>query len=143
MDSLRYALCPAQACRRQFFLCSRCDRGQRYCSPACSAAARRTERRETAARYQRGHRGRRLHAARQARYRERRAQKVTHPGRGAGMVSGTLRALVVAALAAAPTKDSPRVEALPIRPRCRVCGLVLDFVRPGTLARRRPPWRWW
>ena len=106
MDSLRYALCPAQACQRQFFLCSRCDRGQRYCSPACSAAARRAERREAAARYQHGRRGRRLHAARQARYRERRAQKVTHPGRAAGMVSGTLRALVAAALAVTATRTT-------------------------------------
>jgi hypothetical protein len=59
------------------------------------------------------------------------------------MTSGTVRVLVIAALAATLTKDTPHVEALPVRPQCRVCGLVLDFVRHSTLARRRPPWRWW
>jgi len=33
--------CSCARCRAQVLLCSRCDRGQRYCSQACSFAARR------------------------------------------------------------------------------------------------------
>ena len=83
-----------------------------------------------------------MHAARQARYRERQAQKVTHRGRVAGMVSGTLHVLVAAALAATLTKEPSRAETSPVRPRCCICGVVLDFIRHGTLAQRRLPWRW-
>ena len=62
------------------------------------------------------------------------------------MPSGTLRTLAVAALAATrtETKDHSYAEATALRrPTCSVCGASSDFVRHGTLARRRLPWRWW
>ena len=65
-------------CRAQVLLCSRCDRGQRYCGRACSRAARQDSRRETARRYQRSRAGRLAHAARSRRWRQRQS---VQPGR--------------------------------------------------------------
>ena len=78
-------------CRDQVLLCSHCDRGQQYCSRACSILSRRERRRETARRYQSSRRGRLKHAARAACWRARRRalrqasalgeiDKVTHQG---------------------------------------------------------------
>lgn len=79
-------------CRDQVLLCSHCDRGQHYCSRACSVLSRRERRRETAQRYQSSRRGRLKHAARAACWRARRRalsqaiagrdnnDKVTHQG---------------------------------------------------------------
>jgi hypothetical protein len=72
-------------CRAQVLLCSHCDRGQRYCGPACSSAARRANQRAAGRRYQRSPDGRIKHAARQLRWRQRRREQcargsVTHQG---------------------------------------------------------------
>ena len=77
----------------QVVLCSRCDRGNRYCSRTCSRQARDAARCEAASRYQRSRRGRAAHAERMRRWRQRAAacqdhganadaesQKVTHQG---------------------------------------------------------------
>jgi len=40
VPSLRLIRCAHQPCGRTFLLCSRCDRGNRYCSKECAAAAR-------------------------------------------------------------------------------------------------------
>jgi hypothetical protein len=61
-------------------ICSRCDRGNRYCPGGCAKQARRDSLRRAAARYQRTRQGRFSHAARQQRYRARQRQKVTHQG---------------------------------------------------------------
>ena len=87
--SARLFLCAR--CRDQVLLCSHCDRGQLYCSPACSLAGRRERRRQTAQRYQHSRGGRLKHAARSACWRQRRRSlrqasaggdidKVTHQG---------------------------------------------------------------
>lgn len=60
-------------------ICRRCDRGQVFCGPACSMAARREAQRQSNARYQRTRAGARKHAARQAAYRARKS-KVTEQG---------------------------------------------------------------
>ncbi len=65
------------SCRRTFAVCGPCDRGRRYCGPGCARAARRTQLRRAGRHYQRTEPGRAAHAARQARYRARRA-RVTH-----------------------------------------------------------------
>lgn len=77
-------------CRDQVLLCSHCDRGQQYCSRACSSVSRRERRRQTAQRYQSSRGGQLKHAARSACWRERRRSlrhasvgdinKVTHQG---------------------------------------------------------------
>ena len=73
LRSARLFLCAR--CRDQVLLCSHCDRGQLYCSPACSMAGRRELRRLTAKRYQDSRRGRLKHAARTAFWRSRRRSK--------------------------------------------------------------------
>ena len=78
-------------CRDQVLLCSNCDRGQQYCSRACSGVSRRERRREAAKRYQSSRVGQLKHAARTACWRKRRRSlrqssaggdinKVTHQG---------------------------------------------------------------
>ena len=74
-------------CHTPVFICSRCDRGQRYCSKDCSEQTRKSNQRSTQESYQDSHRGRRTHAQRQRRYRARKrnrsegvAKKVTHQG---------------------------------------------------------------
>jgi hypothetical protein len=69
--------CARPECRQIFFLCSRCDRGHRYCGACCRNEARRRSLREAGRRYQATRDGRFAHAARQRRYAER-PQKVTH-----------------------------------------------------------------
>ena len=87
--SARLFLCAR--CRDQVLLCSHCDRGQQYCSRACSSTSRRERRREAAQRYQSSRRGRLRHAIRAACWRRRRwsprkpgtlsdTDKVTHQG---------------------------------------------------------------
>ena len=85
MESGRLYYCAR--CQTQVIICSRCDRGHRYCSAACSRRARAEATREAGQRYQSTYQGRLNHAQRQARYRQRNAassssdaQKVTHQG---------------------------------------------------------------
>jgi len=67
-----------QQCGRQLRICRRCDRGQRYCSSTCQLQGRRRSLAQANARYQNSPRGARHHAARQARWRARQNEKVTH-----------------------------------------------------------------
>lgn len=66
-------------CRSAVLICSRCDRGQRYCSAACSLQARSCAQRAAAKRYQDSLKGRHVHATRQGQWRARQ-QIVTHQG---------------------------------------------------------------
>ena len=91
-------------CRVQVILCSRCDRGNRYCGRQCRRQARAEARRQAALRYQRSRRGRVCHAQRSRRWRQRRAERgaacsagvgahnVTHQGSQPGVVSAPLQA---------------------------------------------------
>jgi len=72
VDSLRLVFCARADCQQLFFLCRVCDRGQRYCSAACAAHARRRTLQDAGRLYQQSRPGRFRHAARQARYRARR-----------------------------------------------------------------------
>jgi hypothetical protein len=81
LDSGRLFSCAS--CRRQVVVCQRCDRGQRYCSQECSAAARAESIRRSSSRHQKTAAGAGNHARRQHRYRQRillRAACVTHQG---------------------------------------------------------------
>jgi hypothetical protein len=70
-------------CRVQVILCSRCDRGNRYCGRQCWRQAREQARREASQRYQRSWRGRIAHAQRSRRWRQRRSA-----GGSAGVAGG-------------------------------------------------------
>lgn len=65
-------------CHALVSICRSCDRGNRYCSKSCSDWARRRSLREAGARYQRTEKGATQAAQRQAAYRQRRKESVTH-----------------------------------------------------------------
>jgi hypothetical protein len=113
-------------CRAVAHVCNECDRGQIYCAGECASARRRRSVREAGRRYQERHPGRRRHAARQQRYRERlkAGQKVTHQGSPAVGVSAQPNFL----------PSPPASEAVPASAsgvvRCSFCGkLCSGYVR--------------
>jgi hypothetical protein len=117
-------------CRVQVILCSRCDRGNRYCGRQCWHEARTEARRQAAQRYQRSWPGRIAHAQRSRRWRLRRAARdgagvagddahnVTHQGSPPGESS---------ALLAAWTHDSTTVD---------VAGKAADITAHGASQER-------
>ena len=153
-------------CRVQVILCSRCDRGNRYCGMQCRHQARELARREAAQRYQRSWHGRIAHAQRSHRWRQRRAARdavdaagadahnVTHQGSQSGQAWAPLAAWThdsacvdVAGTAADITASSaspePAIATSTPCWTCRRCGqrqppaLRLGFVRHGVPQRRR------
>jgi hypothetical protein len=120
-------------CGCAVYICSWCDRGQRYCSGRCGRHARRQSLLEAGRRYQEGHQGRLLHARRQARYRARQRaseEKVTHH---------SCRSQKGSASVGSCTKKPP--ESLRPSPSvifCDVCGHPCEpFVRDDFLRCRR------
>lgn len=73
MTSARLFLCAR--CRQQVLVCSQCDRGQRYCSAACSQATRRERQRQARRRYAQSRAGRFNNAERQSRFRQRKRER--------------------------------------------------------------------
>ena len=69
---LRQRVCRGSDCQALFWICRRCDRGQRYCSSACQVQARRQQCRRANRRHQRSPEGRQDHRDRQQEYRRRR-----------------------------------------------------------------------
>ncbi len=142
---LRQRVCLGSGCRAVFFLCSHCDRGQRYCSLACRDQARLRQRRCANRRHQRSLEGRLDHRDRQREYRRRQAQaRVTDQG-----------SLLIAS--SASSRCGPE-QAIPVevpdrsgaaaRPRwpetrpgvwlcCRICGRLGRFIDPFPRIPRR------
>ena len=156
--SARLFLCVR--CRQQVMLCSHCDHGQVYCSPACSLAGRHEHRRHSAQRYQSSRGGRLKHAARTACWRRRRrclclastdadanadVNKVTHQGCPPMQADASLPACQTSnACESIELPSSAADVVLPwatppvwTAPRCGLCGCaVLPYVRLGWLHRR-------
>jgi len=115
-------------CGCQVVVCNYCDRGQIYCTGDCSTQARRQTLHRAGRRWQRTPHGRRLHAARMARYRARPREIVTHQGSPTPLLGDLL---------AAGATAMPRDDATPAEPpgrtmtHCHWCG------RPGLLPLRR------
>jgi hypothetical protein len=142
-------------CKAQVVLCSRCDRGNRYCGRTCSRQARAQAQRQAAQRYQGSWRGRMAHALRARRWR--RASVAAGAGEAAHCVThqGSQPAVLTAPLAACTPlhlcTELPACAAANPAPSsaaaacwyCRRCGarqgvhLRLGFVRHGLPARRR------
>jgi hypothetical protein len=125
-------------CRAVFFLCSRCDRGQRYGSLACREPVRLRQRRCANRRHPQSPEGRLDHRDRQRQYRRRRAQaRVTDQGSLWIANSASSRCGPVEAT---PTEVPGRSEAalLPRWPQsgpgivlcCQVCGRRGRFLDP-------------
>jgi hypothetical protein len=133
----------------QVLLCSRCDRGQRYCGRVCSRAARRQSLCAAASRYQRSRGGRIAHAARSRRWRQRcRARAhdeaaaldggvinfVTHQGSSAPALDAPLPLTDEHAAAVSGALASGVV-------RCRRCSVPLaPWVRQGFLRHGMRRW---
>jgi len=130
----RFYLCAG--CSVQVLICSCCDRGNIFCGDGCASAARRSAQREARRRYQSSRRGRRKHAERARRYRERQ-KKVTHQGSPASPIDD-----VIGSSAAVAPRVVLRVpRAFPQHSsswRCHLCGRPCSpFLRTGFLRRRR------
>jgi hypothetical protein len=134
LEEATYRLYHCGRCAVQVSICRRCDHGNLYCRGKCAQLARRESLRRAGARYQRTFRGACRHAARQRRYRERRA-KVTHH-----RFSGCAAPCSVSARAHESIDVEPEgPHELPLRvspTRCTFCGTQLPaFARVA-------PWRW-
>lgn len=137
---LRQRFCHAVECRARFFLCSHCDRGQRYCSVACRNQARLRQRRSANRRHQQSPEGRLDHRDRQERYRRRRAERVRQTSvTDQGSLSIACSALSLCGPVKAPdAADSSRcgTSVIPgwsenrtrVRLRCSACGRVGRFI---------------
>ncbi len=119
-----------------FFLCSRCDRGQRYCGPACRRQARLRQHREANRRYQQSPEGRLDHRDRQQQYRERRCRaRVTDQG---SILSACSASSPGGAVEATPPEVQKPVAVVVFPPWperrpalrlcCRVCGRMGRFI---------------
>ena len=112
-------------CRNPVLVCSRCDRGNRYCKE-CAPKQRRNCVRAAGQRYQASRRGRHAHAQRQRHWRAKRA-KVTHQG----SPSHDLPALLP------PEATAIEVETPQPPWQCHFCGCdCVEFVRIDFLRRR-------
>jgi hypothetical protein len=123
-------------CRTQVVIGSCCDRGNIYCGQGCASAARCSAQREAGRRYQSSRRGRRKHAERARRYRERQ-KKVTHQGSPRPPIDDGISP--GAAVAPRVVLRVPRAFAQQSSPwRCHLCGRPCSpFLRTGFLRRRR------
>ena len=139
---LRQRFCKASPCRILFFICTHCDRGQRYCSPACRRSTRLEQQRDARRRHQHSLEGRLDHRDRQRAYRLRRAaiprvslktESVTEHGSNAGTTSATM---------GPPCKEDSQqlrsgwgrriwqAASGPGLMICRFCGRVARFLNP-------------
>ena len=110
-STLRLRSCHGPGCGAIFFVCARCDRGQRYCSGTCRTAARRRQTHAANARYQRSEAGRLAHRARQKAYRANLARRhVTYQG--------------------TTSVTTPRLHRPISPPTCTVCGHQTVWVNP-------------
>jgi hypothetical protein len=142
---LRQRLCLLRECLATFFLCSHCDRGQRYCSIACSEEARRRQRRAANRRHQQSPEGRMDHRDRQRQYRSRCARagvtdqgslSITCPAISACGPVEAEAAQMSPAHTAAGRPSRPQIRAR-IELRCLVCGRIGRFIDPFPRIPRR------
>jgi hypothetical protein len=122
-------------CGAEVLVCSRCDRGQRYCGRECACPARRESVRAAGRRYQASRAGRFTHARRARRYRQRRRREeiVTHHGSQAPHEAATVATDPPAAQAAVAGDG-----AAPTRWHCHWCERVCTpLLRRGYLRRGR------
>lgn len=111
-------------CHAQVVVCSRCDRGQRYCPDGCRHLARSDSLKRSSKKYQSSRRGRLNNAGRQQQFRQRLRQKVTHQGS-----TTKPRCDLLDALLTTTKKVLTAVEPAPIL-HCHFCHCACDaFLR--------------
>ena len=121
-------------------ICSSCDHGQIYCSPACAKSMRCACLRDAGRRYQQSERGRTNHAQRMARYRARSVSvvksvaEVTHQG---SISQPDEAALPIGALRRPSPRPQSHTHANSEAWRCQICQCTCAaFVRLGFLRTR-------
>jgi len=136
----RQRVCHWSACGTIFYLCRRCDRGQRYCSSHCRQKALRLQRRQANRRHQQTREGREDHRDRQRDYRQRLRARVTDKSSQAPAPSASLTER--AAIAAWPASPAPNFRRVSGRPPqrgwvvCQICGRRGRWVDPFPHRRR-------
>jgi len=129
-----------------FFICSCCDRGQVYCSPACRDTARCLQRRAAKRRHQQSEEGRLDHLDRQRAYRRRLARSDNTPAEKTVTDHGSYPPPSYDTVSAAPFDDSEPtrrvadlIRLMPPHGRfwlnqpgvvCSVCGRSGRFINP-------------
>jgi hypothetical protein len=135
--SARFFSC--SLCRKLAIVCRRCDRGHRYCSPACAGAARRRSLSEANKRYAATRRGRMTRARCSSRCRASK-NKVIDQSSLMPPADGLLRL----SLAVADEPPVARADPAPSAPvgrlqRCCCCGRSASpFLRRDFIRRRAP-----
>lgn len=138
----RQCICRATGCGEVFYICSRCDRGQVYCSDHCREKSRRRQRREANRRHQQSPEGRQDHQSRQRDYRKRQADRkrlaeknVTDHGSLTPLACATIDSPKLRRSGTATWRMSgnprPAWASWPANPVvCRVCGRSGRFINP-------------
>lgn len=146
-----YRIFNCALCFRLTIICSRCDRGQRYCRAQCSKLASEQQGRDSGRRYQSTDKGKLNHKVRQQTYLMRKEAKMTQQGSPNPPVAlPPQKSQVTPAAPTKPTwrqeepveqteKEEPRqvVGQAPSQQRCSFCGQRCGhFARRGPLRRR-------
>ena len=139
---LRPRVCRSQGCQTVFWICSHCDRGQRYCSPACRTETRRQQHRAANRRHQRSLEGRLDHRDRQRAYRQRHLPLVVTDQGSLSVISpapfGCGETITPPVAVPPPSELARRVGRQPdLWLRCSICGRPGRFVDPFPQIPRR------
>lgn len=141
---LRQRVCRGSECHAVFWVCEHCDRGHRYCSPACRDAARLQQRRRANCRHQRSPEGRLDHCDRQREYRRGQARTRVTDQSSLSIISpaplpcGTTGSTPIAVSATPDVQRRP--ESRPVQILCCIiCGRSGCWVDPFP---RIPRSRW-
>ncbi len=119
-------------CHAQVIICSRCDRGQRYCFSGCQRLAKIESRRRAAQKYRSTRAGRFNNAQRQQRFRAKNKLKVTHHGSPDKSLRDVLEIRLTTIKEHQPSLRSGRVL------QCHHCGAWCEpFLRHDFLHGRR------
>lgn len=128
VSSRLYSCC---RCNAQVIICSRCDRGQRYCAGDCRHKAQSESRKRARKKYQSTRVGRFNNAARQHRFRQRQPQKVTHQGSSLKRLHDLLKTRLT------EIKKTQKPSFSGSTCHCHFCGAVCDpFLRQAFLNSR-------
>lgn len=123
-DQLTGRILACAWCHEIAVFCEDCDSRQRYCSDECARMGRRQSVRQSGARYQRTFEGAQKHAARQASYRVRQHEKVTHQY----FSSSDSSEIVEQAEQETTEPTALQLETTPAPLCCNSCGRRCDFV---------------
>ena len=119
-------------CHAQVIVCTRCDRGHRYCRGGCAQIARVDSLKRAGKKYQSSRPGRFNNAARQQRFREQKRQIVTYQG----SIKKRLRDLLAIQLTSPDKAQRPGLPGAPLQ--CHYCGEVCEpFLRHDFLQSHR------